>query len=101
MYENTEHFPKKEVFGLTQQMRRAAVSVVSNIAEGCGREYVKDTLQFLYISRGSLYEVEAQLHLAFELNYLTKEQVSFVANAILKCKKILFGYIAFHKKKLK
>ena len=51
-------FPIEEKFGLTSQVRRAAVSVPSNIAEGCGRNHTKDSIQFFYISRGSLYEIE-------------------------------------------
>lgn len=58
IYIITKKFPDDEKFCLTQQMRRAAVSVPANIAEGVGRNHTKDTIQFLYISRGSLYELE-------------------------------------------
>ncbi|WP_234462532.1 four helix bundle protein [Adhaeribacter terrigena] len=58
IYQLTGNFPKEELFGLTSQIRRSAVSVPSNIAEGCVRNTSKDTLQFLYIARGSLYELE-------------------------------------------
>ena len=61
VYELTRQFPKDELFGLTNQLRRAAVSIPSNIAEGCGRQHTRDTLQFLFIARGSLFEVETQL----------------------------------------
>ena len=53
IYDASKQFPKEELFGLTNQMRRCAVSVPSNIAEGCGRQTTKDTIRFLYISRGS------------------------------------------------
>ena len=53
LYSSTQVFPKEELFGLTNQMRRAAVSIASNIAEGCGRQTAKDTTHFLHISRGS------------------------------------------------
>lgn len=64
IYQLTKIFPKEEQFGLTNQLRRAAISVPSNIAEGCGRNHFKDSVQFFFISRGSLYEIETQLVLA-------------------------------------
>jgi len=53
LYDSSKLFPKEELFGLTNQMRRAAISIPSNIAEGCGRQTSKDTIHFLHISRGS------------------------------------------------
>ncbi|WP_051590780.1 four helix bundle protein [Flavobacterium daejeonense] len=70
LYESSKLFPKEEMFGLTNQMRRAAISIPSNIAEGCGRQISKDTLQFLHISRGSLYELETQYYLALDQHYI-------------------------------
>lgn len=64
VYSVTKGFPKDEIFGLMNQMRRAAVSVVSNIAEGCGRQHDKDVIQLFYIARGSLFELEAQLFIS-------------------------------------
>ena len=58
VYTLTQVFPREESFGLTAQLRRCAVSVPSNVAEGCGQNSAKDTLQFLYVARGSLYELE-------------------------------------------
>ncbi len=58
IYKLTEKYPKNELYGLTNQIRRCAVSIPSNIAEGCGRNYSKDSIQFFYIARGSLYELE-------------------------------------------
>jgi len=66
IYSLTKPFPKEELFGLTNQMRRSAVSILSNIAEGCGRNHTKDSLQFFYIARGSLYELESQLYISFD-----------------------------------
>jgi len=57
IYQLTKVFPKDELFGLTNQLRRCAVSVPSNIAEGCGRQTSKDTINFLHISRGSLSQI--------------------------------------------
>jgi len=70
VYRATKRFPKEERFGLTQQMRDAAVSAASNIAEGYGRRTVRDLLHFLYQARGSLNEVEYYIHLAHRLGYL-------------------------------
>ena len=70
IYRVTQRFPKDELYGLTSQMRRAAVSVASNIAEGKGRYSRKEFAQFLYRARGSLLELETQLFIARELQYL-------------------------------
>lgn len=65
VYQATGDFPKEELFGLVSQMRRAAVSIPSNIAEGCGRKNTKEYIQFLYISKGSLFELETQIEIAY------------------------------------
>ncbi|MGB9074022.1 MAG: four helix bundle protein [Terriglobales bacterium] len=70
IYRCTRTFPKDELYGLTSQMRRAAVSVASNIAEGKGRYSRKEFVQFLYRARGSLLELQTQLFIAGELDYL-------------------------------
>jgi four helix bundle protein len=74
VYRQTAEFPKHELFGLTQQMRRAAVSVPSNIAEGKGRWSAKEFRQFLFNARGSLLELQTQIMIAQELEYLSEEQ---------------------------
>jgi four helix bundle protein len=70
IYRCTRTFPKDELYGLTSQMRRAAVSLASNIAEGKGRYSRKEFVQFLYRARGSLLELQTQLFIAGELDYL-------------------------------
>ena len=75
-YRATEIFPKHETYGLTQQMRRAAISVASNIAEGKGRNTDREFRQFLFNARGSLLELETQLLIARELSYLPADAYS-------------------------
>jgi len=74
VYAQTTSFPKEEQYGLTAQMRRAAVSIPSNIAEGAGRRSDKEFLQFLMIARGSLSELETQIILAHEFGFLKNEE---------------------------
>ena len=76
IYEFTKNFPKEENYGLISQIRRAAVSVPSNIAEGSGRKSKREFVNFLYISMGSLKEVETQLIISQELGILNKEPSS-------------------------
>ncbi len=73
VYKATAIFPKEEVYGLTAQIRRAAVSVPSNIAEGSGRGTDRDMVRFLYMSLGSANELEYQLRLGYELEYLASD----------------------------
>lgn len=99
LYGATGLFPKEEIFGLTQQIRRAAVSVPSNIAEGYGRGSLRDYIRFLLTARGSLYEVETQILLAKELEYLTEKQTSSLMQDTGECSKVLNGLIVSLKKK--
>ncbi len=74
LYSITRDFPKEEIYGLTSQIRRSAVSVPSNIAEGYGRNSTNDYIRFLQIACGSLYELQTQMEIAVNLNYLSKEK---------------------------
>ena len=74
IYKASNHFPAREQFGLTSQLRRAGVSIPANIAEGKGRYHRKEFLQFLYNARGSLYEATTLLQLAVTLHYLDEQQ---------------------------
>lgn len=78
IYKATEAFPRQEIYGLTQQMRRAAVSIASNIAEGAARKSSKEFVQFLSTAQGSTAELETQLIIADKLKYLNN------ADALLK-----------------
>jgi four helix bundle protein len=97
VYNLTKSFPEEEKFGLTSQIRRCSVSVPSNIAEGCGRPTPKDTTRFLYIAKGSLYELETQVLLSFGQNYISDKDVSEVSKQIIVCKKLLNGFINYYK----
>ena len=78
VYSATSSFPRNELFGLTRQMQRAAVSIPSNIAEGYARQHRKEYLQFLAIAQGSLAELETQLEIAFQLEYLDFDRLILV-----------------------
>ena len=100
LYDSSKLFPKEELFGLINQMRRAAISIPSNIAEGCGRQTSKDTLHFLHISRGSLYELETQYYLALDQKYIDSKNFNIAFEQIQSCKKILNGFINYYKSKI-
>jgi len=75
VYQLAKSFPQEELYALTSQLKRAAVSVPSNIAEGYGRNTDKSFSHFLDISRGSLFEIETQLHIANELGFVTTQHL--------------------------
>lgn len=99
VYLLTNNFPKEELYSLTSQMRRASISVPSNIAEGVARNYKKETIQFLYISKGSLYELETQMYLAFDISYINEKQLSSILDQIDTCKKLVAGFINYYRNK--
>lgn len=93
IYKATVSFPKHELYGLAQQVRRAAVSIPSNIAEGKGHKSNKEFCHFLFHARGSLLEVETQLMIAQELGYLPPDDGRRLAVAAEKVGRALSGLI--------
>ena len=97
LYKLTARFPETERYGLPSQIRRAAISVPANIAEGWGRGSTKEYVQFLSIARGSLMELETHLMIGCNLTYLTQDELSVASNAIEEIGKMLNGLIGILK----
>lgn len=91
VYRLLKLFPKEETYALCDQLRRAVISVPSNIAEGMGRVSIKEQIHFIEISFGSLYEVMCQVELAKDLGYLTELQLEQVENVVTDIAKLLSG----------
>jgi len=95
VYQVTARFPREEQFGLTRQMRDAAVSAAANIAEGYGRRTVRDLLHFLYQARGSLNEVEYYIHISHRLGYLDDVEQERLATLQGEAARALQGLIRY------
>ena len=93
VYRVTAGFPKEELFGLTSQLRRAAVSVPSNIVEGCARDSEAEYLRFLNIAFGSLRELHYPLNLSNRLGFLRNEDSSLLEPTVVETEKVLNGLI--------
>src|SRR5205807_1653551 len=93
IYKLSKHFPKEEMYGLTSQVRRAAVSVPSNIAEGKGRISDRELTQFLCHARGSLFEIETQLQISERLGYATREESQLLRKETIRIGQMLNGLI--------
>jgi four helix bundle protein len=93
LYRATAAFPDSERYGLTSQMRRAAVSIASNIAEGYGRGARQEYIRYLRMSRGSLYEIETQLAFAVELGYLETQSFEHLEDKLSECGRVLAGLL--------
>jgi four helix bundle protein len=93
IYSTTSAFPPAEIYGLVSQLRRAAVSVPSNIAEGQGRATKGEFIQFLCHARGSLYEVETQVVISRNLGYISVAQQESILNSLSELGRILNGLI--------
>ena len=91
VYRATKDFSKEEMFGLTSQLRRAVISITSNIAEGFSRGYAKEKLQFYSISLGSLTEVENQIIIAKDLGYIDEKTNLVIQNQIINSSKLIHG----------
>jgi four helix bundle protein len=98
VYKLTVKFPEEEKFGLVSQMRRAAVSIPCNIAEGAARQGKKEFKNFLSMAQGSLSELDTQLELSVLLEYLTKENIEEIAGQLMRIDKMLTGLIRSLKK---
>ena len=95
IYKITKNFPKEELFGLTNQIRRAVVSVTSNIAEGFSRKSYKEKLQFYCIAQGSVTEIQSQLLIARDVNYLENEKFQKIAEQTINVHKLINGLIKY------
>ena len=100
IYKISVSFPQNEQYGITSQIRRSSVSVPSNIAEGWGRGYNNNFLQFIKIARGSLYELETQLIIAYKIQLITKEDFEIIQNLILIESKMINSFITTLKTKI-
>lgn len=98
LYTETKSWPKEEVYGLTSQIRRSAVSIPSNIAEGYGRNSTGDYIRFLQITSGSLYEFQTQLEISFQLGYLNEERFVEINSLSIEIEKMLSSLISKLKK---
>jgi len=92
IYKATSSLPESERYGLTSQIRRAAVSIPSNIAEGCGRDSNKELRQYLNISSGSLCEVETQLLLTSDLEFTQEKDVEIIISELIEIRKMIMSF---------
>lgn len=99
IYRISSSFPKVEMFGLSSQLRRASVSIPSNIAEGAARNHTKEFIQFLYISLGSISEVETQIIIALNLRYITESDFDQLNNLLKLIRSQLLGLISHLQKR--
>lgn len=93
IYKSTKNFPKEEIFALTSQIRRSSVSIPSNIAEGFGRDSNKEYLRFLNISIGSLFEMQTQLEIAKNIDYLNEEEFNTLYEDSREIERMLVSFI--------
>ena len=99
VYRISKHFPKIEVYGLISQMRRAALSIPSNMAEGYGRKTISEYLRFLSIAYGSICELETQILLSGDLGYLDKDRLSKLPKGVGEVERMLQALIKSLKNK--
>jgi|LSQX01.1.fsa_nt_gb four helix bundle protein len=92
IYGITHSFPDNELFGITSQMKQSAISIPSNIAEGCGRNTDKELNHFLNIANGSSFELETLVILSFDLGYLEQEEFNFLDSLLDEIQKMIYGF---------
>ena len=92
IYEITDSYPKSETYGLTSQIRRSAISIPTNIAEGCGKDSPAEFVRYLIISMGSASELEYLLLLSYDLDYLSCEKYQMLVNDLIEVRKMLNAY---------
>ena len=92
VYLITQKFPAEEKFGLISQIRRAAVSIPSNIAEGSGRNSKNDYAHFVDIANGSAFEIETQLYIASDLGYISQQDFDFILSQLQEIEKMLYKF---------
>ncbi len=95
IYQVTKTFPNEEIFGITSQLRRASISISSNIAEGAGRKSKKDFKQFVHIASGSLNEVESLLHICSRLNLMAADSYSELKESAERLGRLIGGLIKY------
>ncbi len=98
-YQCTQTYPKSEVYGLSNQLQRAAVSVPANIAEGQGRQYDTEFIQFLYIASGSLTELETHIQIALRLGYISSDHADKLLSKAGEVGRLLNGLLRFLRSK--
>jgi len=97
IYKATSNFPSSEIYGLTNQLRRASVSIPSNIAEGAARKGNKELLYFINVAIGSVAEIETQLLIAVRLEYMNEDNTIF--ESAIEVRKLLLGFRNYLNKK--
>jgi len=97
IYKLTKNFPKEELYGLTSQIRRASISIMSNVAEGFDRKTTKEFIHFLIIARASASEVQNDLYISLDLNYIDKESFKTTYDHAQKIAKLINGMINYLK----
>ena len=101
IFQVVDMFPKKELFGLSMQMKRCAVSIPSNIAEGAGRKTKREFRNYLYIAQGSLNELDTQLEIARRLGYLKEDKYKELQEKVLRVGQMLSGLIKKQTERIK
>ena len=93
VYKESERFPKAEIYGLTSQMRRSAISIASNIAEGAGRQTKKEFINYLHMAQGSLSELDTHMLIARKLDYIPEENYEALVKKVETISKMITGLI--------